>query len=154
MAGIFSKLRSFFATSSVFDVVVKNCVYAILFFDFLYIGTPMLFSMAVFLKVVIGGVIVAPEAIGSYKAVKDAILSEVMIKSQVSVILDLHLYILGAFLFKKLGKYGTQGFVAFACARAGSDPEKALKALKLNDDDKLPENTPQPISQENATQTN
>jgi hypothetical protein len=44
--------------------------------------------------------------------------------------------------------------VAFACARAGVDPEKALQALKNNDEDRPKEViTPTPVEtipQENA----
>jgi hypothetical protein len=135
-------------------VQVEGKVYAVVLFDFLYIGVPMLFVMAVFAKIVIGNTVIPPEAVASYKAIKDAILSEIMIQSQQRIIIDLHIYVLGAFLFKKLGKYGTQGIVAFACARAGVDPEKALQALKNNDEDRPKEViTPTPVEtipQENA----
>lgn len=145
---MFNGVKSFFTTTSAFDVVIKNCVYAVVLFDFLYIGVPMLFIMTVFVKIIIGSAVISAEAAASYKAIKDAILSDVMIQSQQRIIIDLHIYVLGAFLFKKLGKYGTQGIVAFACARAGSDPEKALQALKNNDEDKQKEVTiQQPVEQ-------
>lgn len=47
---------------------------------------------------------------------------------------DLHLYLIGAYVFKKIGKYAVQGIVSIAVMKVGGDINKALDTIK--DDEK------------------
>lgn len=43
---------------------------------------------------------------------------------------DLHLYLIGAYVFKKIGRYAVQGIVSIAVMKTGGDINKALDAIK------------------------
>jgi len=111
MASAIAKLKEFFKNQNQFDVIMRQCIYFLLFMDFLLLVFPFVNTDNSFTSITIDT-------------------PSIEIFSQIVIVLkDLHLYILGSYTFKKIGKYAVQGVVAIACARAGTDPTKSLEAL-------------------------
>lgn len=123
----------FLKFSHKFNVVMRNCVYAMLFFDFLYLAMPLLVQLMIMVKVLFAKQIISPESIAVYQSAKEAIFSEKMLSAHSDILLNLHLYIFGTYAFNNSSRFAIQGLVAMACTRAGVDPTPALKIISASD---------------------
>jgi hypothetical protein len=111
MSNAINGLKEFFKKENEFDVLMRQCIYFLLFMDFLLLVFPFVNTDK------------------SYTGITIDTPSIEVFKQIVIVLKDLHLYILGSYTCKKIGKYAVQGVVALACARAGTDPTKSLEAI-------------------------
>jgi hypothetical protein len=115
MAGIINKVKQWFSSKDSFDVFMQRITMYLLYMDFLILILPYLeFPF-----------------LGDYVTITQP--NKDIMPVYERILKDLHLYIIGAYVFKKIGKYAVQGIVSIAVMRTGGDINKALEAIREDD---------------------
>lgn len=112
MAGLINKVKHWWKYGISFDAFMQKIIYLLLCMDFLILVLPYF----------------------EFPFLADWVIISQPNKDIMPVyertLRDLHLYIIGAYVFKKIGKYAVQGIVSIAVMRTGGDINKALEAIK------------------------
>lgn len=116
MARLINSLKTWWKYGTSFDAFMQKIIYLLLCMDFLILVLPY-FEFPFLANYVI---ISQPN--------KD------IMPVYERTLRDLHLYLIGAYVFKKIGKYAVQGIVSIAVMKVGGDINKALDTIK--DDEK------------------
>ena len=112
MKKIFSSIKTWWKTKDSFDSFMQRITMYLLWMDFLILILPY-FEFPFLVDYI---TITQPN--------KD------IMPVYERILKDLHLYIIGAYVFKKIGKYAVQGIVSIAVMKTGGDINKALEAIR------------------------
>ena len=112
MSKLFDSIKSWWKNKDSFDVFMQRITIYLLWMDFLILILPY-FEFPFLVNYV---TITQPN--------KD------IMPVYERILKDLHLYIIGAYVFRKIGKYAVQGIVSIAVMKTGGDINKALEAIK------------------------
>lgn len=118
MSKLFNSIKSWWKNKDSFDVFMQRITIYLLWMDFLILILPY-FEFPFLVDYV---TITQPN--------KD------IMPVYERILKDLHLYIIGAYVFRKIGKYAVQGIVSIAVMKTGGDINKALEAIKEDEPNK------------------